>query len=153
MRNWSLTLMTIITLCAACTEGKVYHHYNHTPVGGWEKVDTLVFDVPAMKEQGLYGTVVGLRITNGYPFMGLSLIVEQTVYPSQRRRIDTLNCKLIDKDGTPKGQGVSYYQYRFQLSQMSLAQHDSLHITIRHDMKREILPGIADIGIAVNKLR
>ncbi|MBM6991845.1 MAG: gliding motility lipoprotein GldH [Prevotella sp.] len=153
MRNWGLILLTTLSLCVACTEGKVYHHYNHTPVAGWEKVDTLAFDVPPLNDSGLYSTDLGLRITNDFPFMGLTLIVEQTVYPSHVRKTDTLNCKLIDKDGTVKGQGISYYQYRFQVSQMQLHLHDSLHITVRHNMKREILPGISDIGIAVNKLR
>ena len=28
-------------------------------------------------------------------------------------------------------------------------QGDSIHITVRHDMKREILPGVSDIGVKV----
>jgi hypothetical protein len=34
---------------------------------------------------------------------------------------------------------------------MMLNKGDSLEIKIRHDMKREILPGISDIGIMLNK--
>ena len=30
---------------------------------------------------------------------------------------------------------------------MEIEQGDSLRINIRHNMKREILPGIADVGI------
>ncbi len=153
MKIWGSLLLSTLALCMACTEGKVYHHYDHTPIAGWEKVDTLTYNVPALADSGLYATDLGLRINNSFPFMGLTLIVEQTVYPSHQRLIDTLNCKLMGQDGTAKGQGVSYYQYHFKVSQTLLHQGDSLHITVRHDMKREILPGISDIGIAVNKLR
>lgn len=152
MTKWGPIIMLTLALCSACTEGKVYHHYNHTPIAGWEKVDTLRFDVPRLSKGGVYRTDLGLRINNLYPFMGLTLIVEQTVYPSRHRQTDTLNCKLIDRNGTTKGQGVSYYQYRYRLTQMRLRANDSLHITVRHDMKREILPGIADVGIALTEL-
>lgn len=153
MKFWSIILLSTISLCAACTEGKIYHHYDHTPIAGWEKVDTLTYNVPALADSGLYATDLGLRINNSYPFMSLTLIVEQTVYPSHKQRIDTINCRLIGRDGSPKGQGVSYYQYHYHVSQLPLQQHDSLHIAVRHDMKREILPGISDVGIAVNKVR
>lgn len=50
--------------------------------------------------------------------MGLTLIVEQTVYHQNRKipgecKIDTVNCQLIDNNGVSKGQGISYYQYNF----------------------------------------
>lgn len=153
MKHWALNAMLTLSLCSACTEGKVYHHYNHTPIAGWEKVDTLKFDVPALKQSGHYSTGLGLRINNLYPFTGLTLIVEQMVYPSRRRQVDTINCKLTNRDGTSRGQGVSYYQYHYSVSLMELHEKDSLHITVRHDMKREILPGIADVGIALNRLK
>ena len=32
-------------------------------------------------------------------------------------------------------------------------QGDSIHVAIRHDMKREILPGVSDIGIKISKIQ
>ena len=90
---------------------------------------------------------VGLRINESYPFRSLCLIVEQTKWPAGTHRSDTLNCTLIDPDGTVMGQGISHYQYNFHLTDQQLQAGDSLHISIRHNMKREILPGIADIGV------
>ena len=68
------------------------------------------------------------------------------------RRSDTLSCKLVDADGTVQGEGVSFYQYRFHLCNMKLTQGDSLRVSIRHNMKREILPGIADVGVTLTKI-
>lgn len=153
MRRRHFVILLSLTLLAACTKGKIYHHYNHTPIAGWEKVDTLTFNIPKVAEKGRYSTDLGLRINSMYPFTRLTLIVEQTVFPSHQRQIDTLNCKLIDSKGFAKGQGISHYQYKFPVSQMQLDGQDSVHISVRHDMKREILPGISDVGIAFYKLK
>lgn len=34
---------------------------------------------------------------------------------------------------------------------MTLVPGDSLQISVRHDMKREILPGVSDVGIKIEK--
>lgn len=152
MRRALLGIAATLALCTACTEGRVFHHYNHTPLAGWEKTDELTYDVPKLAATGRYGIDLGLRINGLFPFTSLTLIVEQTVYPSREQRTDTLNCKLTDRNGTVKGQGVTYYQYHFHVSQLPLHRDDSLHITVKHNMQREILPGIADVGIAISKL-
>ena len=83
--------------------------------------------------------------------MGLTLIVDQTVLPIDTTYRDTINCQLVSPTGNVKGSGISNYQYRFNLTDIRLNEGDSLHIRIRHDMKREILPGITDIGVKITK--
>jgi gliding motility-associated lipoprotein GldH len=151
MKKYIFTLLIVSSALFLSCDNKVYDKYNHTPIAGWEKNDTLSFNVPKQQSNGLYGIDLGLRIDNAYPFMGLTLIVEQRIFPSKELKIDTLNCDLIDKNGNPRNQGISYYQYNFHVNDLSLAQGDSLHITVRHDMKREILPGISDVGIQIEK--
>ena len=141
----------LAALLVACDRHTVYNHYEQTPVNGWEKNDTIVFMTESVDQRGLYMEEVGLRINGSYPFLGLNLIVEQMVLPSRESRSDTLNCQLIDEQGNAKGRGVSHYQYLFHLTTLRLNRGDQLRIAIRHDMKREILPGITDIGIRLNK--
>ena len=106
---------------SACNHAKVYDAYAHTPIAGWEKNDTLSFEIyPANK---------GKRI----------------------EKTDTLLCQLINQHGENKGQGISYYQYNFPINIYKINRGDSIHIAIRHDMKREILPGVSDIGVKVTK--
>ncbi len=146
------SLVAFLLICTACTRDRVYDHYNHTPIAGWEKIDTLTYNVPPLAHSGKYGMELGLRTNNAFPFISLTLIVEQTIYPSQETRRDTVECKLIDKAGASNGKGVSYYQYQFPVNEQFLQQDDSLYITIRHDMQREILPGISDVGINIRYL-
>lgn len=131
----------------SCKRNVVYHHYQHTSIVGWERNDTISYAVPRLKASGIYSINVGLRVTNDYPFTGLSLVVERKVYPSKDIRVDTLNCMIMDSKGNVEGKGVSYYQYDFPLSTLRLEKGDSLSLVVRHAMKREILPGISDVGI------
>ncbi|MBR4238230.1 MAG: gliding motility lipoprotein GldH [Prevotella sp.] len=155
-----LTLLTASLLLGACIGNKVYDHYEHVPLTGWEKNDTLIFSIPKSAiTGGNYIIDLGLRINPIYPFTGLTLVVEQTVFRQTdnashilfRQQTDTLACKLIDERGNAQGAGVSHFQYQFNVSEMPLQPTDSLHIRIRHDMKREILPGIAEIGIQLHR--
>ena len=91
--------------------------------------------------------------------MGLTLIVNQSIFPKDKlqgmektEKSDTIQCDLIDKSGATKGQGISYYQYNFPINAYRFASGDSIHITVKHNMKREILPGISDIGIKMNRI-
>lgn len=150
--------MACLGFLAACNGSTAYDTYVHTPIAGWEKNDTLSFDVPPLAEAGHYQENLGLRITGAYPFMGLTLIVEQTIYHNKHKMVaeskrDTVNCQLIDQNGTSKGQGISYIQYNFPINAYSMHEGDSIHIAIRHDMKREILPGVSDIGVKITRMR
>ena len=138
------------TALQSCNESKVYDKYDHTPLSGWEKNDTLRFDIPRLTADGMYKSTLGLRITDNYPFMGLTLIVEQRLMPADTIFTDTVKCELTDRNGKTRGKGVSYYQFRFPVTKMQLSKGDSLHIRVRHDMKREMLPGISDVGISLS---
>ena len=146
--GWILTVACGIT---SCSRLPIYCHYEPTPATGWEKNDTICFGIPPVSEAGYYKEELGLRINEDYPFQGLCLIVQQTVLPSGYQHNDTLNCKLIDKNGTIRGTGINHYQYTFHVNTIRLAEGDSLHIHVKHNMKREIMPGVTDIGIRIER--
>ena len=141
-----LIVLTVALAFAGCNRKTIYHHYEHTPVAGWEKNDTLTFTVKA-KERAVVQRDVELRISGEYPFQRLNLVIEQTTYPAGISRRDTLNCDLIDPQGNIQGQGLSLYQYRFHMTDISLNEGDSLCVNIRHNMKRELLSGVTDVGL------
>ncbi len=146
-----LAFISIFFLLLSCTGRKVYDTYHHTFISGWDRGEVLSYDVPRVKTTAKYSTMLGLRVSDGYPFQSLTLIVEQTVYPKKTTRRDTLNCQIYDSRGTIRGKGISCFQYHYQVSQMNLQEGDSLHVTVRHDMRREIIPGIADVGIEISR--
>lgn len=138
-----------MALLTACTDGTVYCAYDHTPLSGWEKSDFLTFNVGRIKANGNYNIDLGLRTSGNYPFMNLTLIVDQHLFPDERILTDTVHCQLTDAQGESTGNGVNLFQYTFHVKELRLNEGDSIVINVRHDMKREILPGISDIGIEV----
>ena len=142
-------MLLAVLLLTACKQRTVYYHYEHTPLSGWEKNDTLVFTTDTIAIDGTYSEEVGIRINGTYPFLQLNLVVEHLVMPAMTVKSDTLSCRLIDETGNALGNGVSNYQYLIPLTSLTLKKGDRLRIAIRHDMKREILPGISDIGLTL----
>lgn len=133
----------------SCDRKTVYDHYGHTPVAGWEKNDTLVFGPIKIGTTGAYVEQVGLRVNGTYPFQALCLVVEHHVLPQGTVTVDTVNCAIVNRDGSVRGQGVSYYQYNFPLKERLYNHGDSVFVYIRHNMKREMLPGVSDVGLRV----
>lgn len=147
-RKISLFLTVALTLLlASCSRKTVYSHYEHTPQTGWERNDTLKFVVPVSAISGDYAEEVGLRLTSEYRFQELCLVIEQSARRPVLCRRDTLNCTLVDDRGAFQGKGTFYFQYSFPLVRQQLEPGDTLYISVRHNMKREILQGIEDVGI------
>lgn len=146
-----IVLITVATAMMSCNRKTVYAHYEPTPMAGWENSDTLTFTTNPMETDGNYKEEIGVRISGAYPFTKLCLIIDQTIMPAGITLSDTLFCRLFSDDGTVKGRGVSRYQYRFHLTDIRLNQGDSLCVSIRHNMRREILPGISDIGVSLER--
>ncbi len=140
--------MAVTALFSSCDTHTVYSHFEHTSINGWERNDTLTFVTPPL-DAGTYDEALAVRISGDYPFMNVNLVVEQTASTSHQVIRDTLVCSLVDKEGIIKGHGVSSYQYLFPLKRLYLQDDASLHIAVRHDMKREMLPGIKDLGIII----
>ncbi len=131
---------------AACDRKTVYDRYVHTPQNGWEKNDTVTFVIDSMAQSGEYMEEIGVRTSALYPFQSLVLVVQQTVRPSGTALDTMVNCKLVDSNGQSQGVGIGYRQFLFPLKTVRLEAGDTLHVAIRHNMKREILPGVPDIG-------
>ena len=138
-------------VAVSCATDTVYYSYAHTPVAGWEKNDTLTFNIPGMAAPGTYGQQVGLRMTSAFPFTSISLIVEQRIMPRGKVLTDTIKCPITDIRGNFLGDGISSFQYMFPLREVTLNKKDSIHVSIRHNMKREILPGVSDIALKMEK--
>jgi gliding motility-associated lipoprotein GldH len=153
--NQALRIGIILAIGAsillACDRLPIYSHYEHTPIAGWEKNDVLKYEISPVKEAGYYHEELGLRISDEFPFQGLCLVVHQTILPSGYHHSDTLNCNLIDKNGRMKGSGINHYQYSFHVNTIRLNEGDSLLIQIKHNMKREIMPCITDVGMQIEK--
>ena len=153
MRNKAKIFILAVAglLLAACNQGVIYNHYEHVDNDGWERNDTMHVYVPAVKEAGSYRQQLMLRTDNSMPFLSLSVVVEQDIFPSGMKLRKRIECPLIEKNGRVMGKGISCYQYSFNLDDVELYEGDSLHVYVMHHMKRETMPGITDVGMELIK--
>ena len=152
MRNKAIVLvvlLALIVLCG-CQQQVAYHEFRHIYEPGWDKSDTIHFDTRSLSAGGSYCLDAELRTDKNYPFQKLTIEIEQTVYPSKEKYHDVIDCDLISEEGVIEGDGISYFQYQFHVRDLSLHKGDSVHICLTHNMKREIMPGITDVGIRLS---
>ena len=141
----------LLLVLSACNRKLVYDRYLSTPISGWEKNDTLSYDIRPVSGTDTYDMWLGLRTSEAYPFTAITLIVEQHIYPKDTIVNDTVNCKLTDRHGNASGTGVNFHQYRFPVTERELQDGDSIDIRVRRDMKRAIVPGTSDVGISLRR--
>lgn len=67
-----------ILLLTACQKEDGLHQFHHVDVEGWDRNDTIAFDVPASSEEKDYDLQLNVRITQNYAFRDLWLVVEHT---------------------------------------------------------------------------
>lgn len=160
-RNKFLTILFTVALAlAGCNRKTVFHHYEHVSPEGWNRTDTLHFQVAPANNNIMLHEELELRATSHYPFTNLSLVVEQTIHPSHTgisyysshsiKRVDTLKCSLTDKNGIATGKGINYFYHHFHLADISINKGDSVIISVHHNMRKEVLSGIADVGILIS---
>lgn len=145
--NKAACVALIALALTACRRATVIHAYRDTPAGGWEQSDALVFPIDTLRESGTYDLSVGVRTTNGYPYARLWLVVDTRLANPDTAFADTLQCSFVDERGVRNGDGVDTYQYVFPLRRLTLSAGQSGDFRIHHIMRREILPGISDIGV------
>ena len=146
-----LTVMVVAALLAACDHQTIYSHYEHTPVAGWDRDDPVLFHVSPFTDSLTCQQELALRVSGDYPYRDITLVVEQTRHPSGAEFRDTLSCELLSKEGNSRGSGVGIYHFTFPLRQLPVRRGDSLTVSVRHDMSRETLPGIFDIGLWIRR--
>lgn len=144
-------MLLMLTMLSSCHKDRVFHHFENTENGAWDKNNNVEFCIPTLEQSGNYAMVVGLRLTNAYPFKNLHMIVSTTQMPSGKVIKDDIVCRVTDKDGRMLGKGVSLYQYRIPVRKQFYMTGDSIHVSISHNMKRETLPGIMDIGLELSR--
>ena len=135
-----IALAMAALMVSACHRGVIYSHYEHVDNDGWERNDTMHFYIPM------------LRTDNSLPFLGISVIVEQEIFPRGEHKRKRIDCPLVEKNGQVMGNGISCYQYSFKVDSLELYEGDSLHIYVMHYMKRETMPGITDVGLYMQQV-
>lgn len=171
--------ISLILLLAACHKEDGINLFKHVDAEGWQKNDTLVFDIPATEEDADYDLQIQARLTRKYSFADLWLIAEQTytedstMYaitdtistpPEDSVTIepphsltqtinDTIHIAIADENGNMTGNGKSLLEYKQPIRFVRIKKGTTGAIRIRHIMTPQNIQGIHDIGIELKPLR
>ena len=150
-RGLILIFLTIALTIVGCNRKTVFSHYEHVELDGWEQDDTLVFEIFGIPA-GTYQEELGLRNSVEYPYMQLSMIANQQSV-SGMKRTDTLQVDMANRTGKLIGTGISRYYHCLPLGQVTLSDSDTLYVRVNHFMLDNDLPGVADVGVTLKKLK
>lgn len=151
----SVLLLSIIMLVSAsCMRRPVAFEFQSTPIEGWETGDTLHYCIDSLHHGGNYRLQIGLRTSAAtpYPFQSIWLVVRQHWHNPDTLVIDTMEFKLTNSKGDVAGSGISLYSYTQELGHLQLEEGSSAEVKIMHIMRREMIRGIVDVGIRLDKI-
>lgn len=146
----------VALLVVSCDGGIVYDKYKPVDVAGWWKDDTVSFSIPPLRGEADYREMIGIRISNGYLYSNIGLIVQLQAFPSygpsdnaSKVRQDTIEIKLFDDKGNALSTGITHYTYQHPLTSIGLSKGDSLQVKVWHNMRTEMLAGVDDVGFII----
>ena len=149
MKNaiWGIMCLAMV----GCTKGTVVHRYEKVSLQGWERTDTLCYDLPAATKQQECLLSVGLRYNNDFPYEGIWIVVEGKTEAPSTYWCDTLYLRTADEDGTALGHGVALMQNSVPLRNIRLEEGQHGRLRIWHIMHREVMPSIREVGIRLER--
>ncbi len=136
---------------SSCEKKTLFAEYEDVKSAVWESGDAKYFFPPAITEDGEYDISLLLRADRSFPFMNITVAVDETIFPSNENHTNLVCCPLFDKKGNATGKGINLFQYSCPIETRKLSRGDSLVIVVKHGMRREMLPGITNAGIKIEK--
>lgn len=149
----ALFIPLIALLCAGCSDGTVLHSYKPLPRDGWDRRDTVCFSLPKVESDCEGLLTVGLRTAAHVGLRDIVLAVECRDEATGTGHCDTLRYPLADAEGFPAVGGVNYHQYETQQLPFRLKKGSEGTVRIHHLMAREVLSGIKEVGVKVERTR
>lgn len=149
----NLSILLFILLLISCDFNTVYHTYNHIPLTGWNKNDTLYYNVTPITYSETLQTSIEIRNNSHYPYSNLYLFVHYNLPDTSLFFTDTIECILADEQGKWKGEGLgTLYQSSVLWKDFHVKDSNmNYQIKITHGMTDSVVKGIVDVGIHMKK--
>ena len=123
----SLILLFIASFYTACDEQTVYHSFQSLPTEGWQRNDTLFFNVSVADSATLYNVSVEVRNRNNYPYQNLPLLIyydspdllTMQVFGQEMAGVGYINqlsqqvSSVLEKPGNTASKLYTFYRTKF----------------------------------------
>lgn len=152
-KSSSLVLFLLIVLAfAGCDSNRVFEDYYSTGGNGWNKDSVAVFQFDIESSSESYNFYLNSRNIENYPYSNLWLFVEITS-PDRQVVRDTVELKLAEPNGKwlGKGTGGVYTHQVLYRANVYFPVKGDYAVTIENAMRDDVLKGLKDVGIRLEK--
>ena len=155
-RNKSRGAIPLIALmiffASACNKGRVYEKYQEIPNSVWESSNILSYEFDIDDTLQTHDIYLNVRNSSHYPFKNIWVFVYTTV-PNGLQVVDTFEITLANEKGEWLGDGLGDIWDKKTLFKKSVIfpVSGTYKMQIEQGMRIEKIPGIMDVGIAINK--
>jgi gliding motility-associated lipoprotein GldH len=145
-------ILASFVMLSSCNNNIVYTDSAVFPGKRWELMNILSFRVPVDDTLSSNNVTFTIRSGSSYPYRNIYLFVK-TVSPDGNSITDTLEYFLADEKGKWYGRGfgdVHELNLPYK-SNVFFPRKGIYQFNIQHGMRKEILDGISDIGVRIEK--
>ena len=149
----NIVSVAIIASCFlfSCGRDTVYNEFQSINDKAWSKQDEYFFNFEIKDNSIKYDISIQLRNNDTYPYQNLWMFCNE-LQPSGISAKDTLEYMLADDFGKWTGNGITLFQSLIPLkSSYNFPDTGKYTISIRHGMRDDVLRGIENIGLIIEK--
>ena len=150
--KYTLFIIIALTLLISCrSQRTLLHEFAAIDGEEWNIKDSLHFEIDSVTTSGNCETTLEFRTNANYPYRNISILMTQSLRNKNKDITKTLAYDIVDESGKNNGEGITYLTHHIPFCTMEIQEGDTVDIFIRHNMQDNILPGIADVGVLVEK--
>lgn len=153
LSNKIIQLFIASCFCFSCGKDTVYNRFQPIQDKAWNKQSEYYFRFEIKDHTTPYHVKIQIRNNDAYPYQNLWLLCKEE-QPDSMVLKDTLECMLADDFGKWVGNGITLYQSEFSLhTNYHFPDTGTYILNIRHGMRDDVLKGIEDIGLFIEKAK
>jgi gliding motility-associated lipoprotein GldH len=145
-------IFVFMLLFSSCSRRAIFDDVSSTGGDGWHMEEKQRFDIQVIDTMSTYRFFVHVRNDVSYRYSNLYFFM-QTRFPNGNVTRDTIECVLADLSGKWNGKGTGQFRDHMILLNPSLKfpLSGKYTVDIEQAMRDEVLHGIRDIGIRIEK--
>ena len=145
-------LLFIFASVVSCDRRRVFESYHEIDKNGWNKDSVVVFNFPLTDTIRNNNLFINIRNKGNYPYSNIYLFL--TIgSPNGVLKTDTVEFTLAEPSGKWKGSGIGglYDNQILYKSSVYFPKIGNYMFTIKQGMRDNVLQGIRDVGIRIEK--
>lgn len=148
-----LLVFAAVLSLESCGPRPEFEGFQQLPGAMWHQDSILTFTMPSSDTISRHNLFLELRNTGDYPYSNIYFFID-VHFPNGVYLQDTVQYMMTDLEGNWLGKGISdlkesVLEYK---SNVTFPERGDYQFKVRHGMRKEVLPGIADFGIRVEKV-